>query len=131
MSESIARQWLSESSDTANNKQFKAHMNLISERISLRGLPGYENINYEAWYKQCEDEFSNNVLKSVRYDGFKMETDTESRIIFKTFETVEAHDGKINRHGIEVLLEKEGDGVWRLVQERILSEDESRENGLI
>lgn len=131
MSELIAKQWLSESADTANNKQFQAHMNLISDRISLRGLPGYENINYEAWYKQCEDEFSNNILKSVRYDGLKMLTESDSRITFMSFETVEAHDGKINRHGIEVLLEKEGDGVWRLVQERILSEDESRQNGLI
>lgn len=125
MSETIANQWLSDSADTANSKQFQAHMNLISERVSLRGLPGYENINYEAWYKQCEDEFSNNVLKSVRYDGLKMISESQDRVVFKTVETVEGNDGKINRHGIEVLLEKEGDGIWRLVQERILPENEA------
>lgn len=126
MSEAIARQWLSDTADTANKKEFEAHMNLISSRVSLRGLPGYENINYEAWYKQCEDEFANNILKSVRYDGLKMLEGTEDRVVFKTLETVEGNDGKINRHGIEVLLEKENDGVWRLVKERVLTEEESR-----
>jgi ketosteroid isomerase-like protein len=51
--------------------------------------------------------------------------------MFKTFETVEATDGTINAQGIEILLEKEDDGQWRLVQERILPADEAKHDGLV
>jgi len=131
MSEAIAKQWLADVANTATNKHFDAHMDLISRKVSLQGVPGFENIGYEDWARQCKHEFDNDVLKSVRYDGFKMIVDTETRIMFKTFETVEGTDGTINGQGIEVLLEKEADGKWRLVQERILPEDETAHDGLL
>ena len=131
MSEAIAKQWLADAANTATNKYFDAHMDLISRKVSLQGVPGFENIGYEDWARQCKHEFDNDVLKSVRYDGFKMIVDTETRIMFKTFETVEGTDGTINGQGIEVLLEKEADGKWRLVQERILPEDETAYDGLL
>ena len=43
----------------------------------------------------------------------------------------EANDGTVNAQGIEVLLEKESDGKWRLIQERILSVAESRHDGIL
>jgi len=131
MSEAIAQQWLSESADTANNKQFTAHMDLISKRVSLTGLEGFENIDYDAWARVCEKEFATGVLQSVRYDGLKMLSSTETQIRFRTYEVVEASDATINANGIEVLLELEQDGKWRLLQERIMSSDEAREDGLI
>ena len=39
-------------------------------------------------------------------------------------------DGKLNAQGVEILLEKEEDNIWRLVQERILPADESAHDGL-
>jgi len=131
MSETIAKNWLENSSITAANKDHVAHMNLISRKVSLQGVPGYENIGYEDWAAQTKHEFENNVLKSVSYKGFKPLTSTLTHIMFKTFETVEANDGTINAQGIEILLEKEEDGKWRLVQERILPADEARHDGLI
>ena len=116
---------------TANAKDFTAHMELISRRVNLQGVPGFETIGYEDWARQCQYEFENNILKSVRYDGFKLVADTAERIMFKTFETVEATDGTINAQGVEMLLEKENDGKWRLVQERVLPSDEAAHDNLI
>ena len=132
MSEEIAKQWLENSATTAaTNKDHEAHMNLISKKVSLQGVPGFENIGYDDWTAQTKHEFENNVLKSVTYKGFKLLTSTLTHIMFKTFETVEANDGTINAQGVEMLLEKEEDGQWRLVQERILPDDEARHDGLV
>lgn len=131
MSKEIAEHWLAEATRTANARDHHAHMNLISERVSLHGVPGYETIGYEDWSKQCQHEFENNLLKHVQYDGLKLIVSTDDRIMFKTYETVEGTDGTINAQGVEMLLEKEDDGNWRLVQERILPPDEAAHDGLI
>ena len=131
MSEQIARQWLHAAAESANQKDHAAHMALISRRVSLHGVPGYEHLDYDDWSAQTAHEFSNNLLKSVRYEGFKLITATEKNIMFKTFETVEGTDGTVNAQGIELLLEKEDDGQWRLIQERILPDDETAHDGLL
>lgn len=130
MENDIARQWLDRLSATANDKNLTAHMALISRRISLLGMPGFESIGYDDWYRQCEYEFGNNILKGVRYFGLKPVVNTASRVMFKTFEQVEATDGTINAQGVEILLEKEDDGQWRMVQQRILPQAESLHAGL-
>lgn len=131
MSEEIAKQWLQDTATTANNKDHVAHMALISKKVSLQGVPGYDNIGYDDWAAQTKHEFENNVLKEVRYDGFKLITVTATHVMFKTFETVEANDGTVNAQGVEILLEKEDDGQWRLVQERILPVDEATHDGFV
>jgi hypothetical protein len=131
MSQMIAEQWLLDAVRTANAKDHAAHMDLISKRISLQGVPGFESIGYDDWSRQTQHEFENNLLKSVRYDGFKLVADTTIRVMFKTFETVEASDGTVNAQGVEMLLEKEEDGKWRLVQERILPPDETAHDQLV
>jgi hypothetical protein len=131
MSQTIAEQWLLDAVRTANSKDHAAHMDLISKHISLQGVPGFESIGYADWSRQTLHEFENNLLKSVRYDGFKLVAETATRIMFKTFETVEATDGTVNAQGVEMLLDKEEDGKWRLVQERILPPDESAHDLLV
>ena len=131
MSIEIAQQWLADAVATARAKDHHAHMDLISQRVNLLGVPGHETIGYEQWSAQCKHEFENNILKSVRYDGLKMIAEKKSRIMFKTYETVEANDGQINAQGVEILLEKEDDNKWRLVQECILPPDETTHDQLL
>jgi len=131
MSKEIAIQWLKEIANTANTKDHLAHMDLISKRVSLHGMPEYEGIDYDDWFRQCQHEFENNLLKSLRYDGLKLVADTDKAIMFKTFETVEGSDGTTNAQGVEILLEQEEDGKWRMVQERILPPDETAHDKLI
>lgn len=131
MSKEAAEHWLKELADTANAKNFVGHMALISTRISLHGVPGFETIGYDDWFKQCQHEFENDILKSVHYAGFKLVAATDSGVMFKTFETVEGTDGIVNAQGVEILLEKEDDGKWRMVQQRILPDDETAHDQLL
>lgn len=131
MSNDIALNWMKTASDTVARHDYTGHMNLISKRVNLLGVPGFESIGYDDWAAQCLHEFDNHIIKSVLYEGLKLRAETDASIMFKTFETVEATDGTINAQGIEVVLEKEDDGVWRLVQERVLPPEETAHDGLI
>ena len=131
MSKQNAQEWLAQSASTANDLNLAAHMNLISKRVALTGIPGYKTIGYKEWHAQCEHEFSDKILKRVQYQGFKLIVETDARVMFKTYETVEGTDGTINAQGVEILLEKEADGVWRLVQERVLPAEETVRDKLI
>jgi hypothetical protein len=57
--------------------------------------------------------------------------ETDNRILFRTSETVEGGDGTVNSQGIEVLLQNEDDGKWRVVQEGVLQPPETVRDGLI
>lgn len=110
MSEKIARQWLQEPASTASARNYAAHMKLISPRVTLQGVPGFDNIDYDGWSAQCKHVFENKVIKSVSYDAFKLIAETATRIMFESCETVDATDGTVNAHGVEILPEKEQDG---------------------
>ena len=131
MSEAIANLWLENAVATVANKDHQAHMSYISQKVSLQGVPGFESIGFEDWAAQVKHEFENNVIKRVGYKGLKLLSATNTHIMFKTFETVEANDGTINAQGVEILLEKEEDGMWRMIQERILPVDEAKHDGLM
>jgi len=129
--EQIAQAWLNASADTATNKQFDVHFNLISKKVRVTGVPGYESISYDDWARQSEQEFKDDVLKSVEYDGLKLTANNDTQIMFKTVESIFANDGSNRKHGVEILLEKEEDDVWRVIQERVMTDDETRHAGLI
>ena len=122
MRRKVAEEWLERSAPTATAKDFEAHMNLISRRVQVHGVPGFDVIGYDDRAKQCRHEFAAGMLKRVSYDGCKGMT--PGRVMFKTLETVEANDGTMNLNPLEVLIEKEPDGPWRVVQERIISREE-------
>lgn len=119
-----AQQFLDDMARTANALDLAAHMNLISKEVSVFGVPGFDVIGYQDWYNQCEHEFGNRLLKRVSYQGLNVLAEMPSRIMFKSIETVEGTDGAVNISGIEFIIQKEADGVWRVSQERILPEDE-------
>jgi hypothetical protein len=129
--EQIAQHWMDEITRTVAKRDYPAHMDLISRRVRLTGIPEFESIGYEDWARQCQHEFADGVIASVVYRGFKLRAATDSRVMFKTFEQVAATDGTVNAQGIEVVLEKEDDGKWRLLHERVLPEDETRQDGLL
>ncbi len=129
--EQIAKDWLNNIIKTVADKDLDAHLDLISRKVNLTGIPGFDNIGYDDWANQCKHEFENNLIKQISYTGFKLRVNTNNRIMFKTYETVEATDNTVSAQGIEVVIEKEPDGKWRVIQERILPEDESRHDQLL
>jgi uncharacterized protein (TIGR02246 family) len=130
MSEAVIQHWLKEISRTVAKHDHAAHMQLISQDVTLIGVPGFDNIGFDDWSKQCEYEFANRLIERVDYGKIRIRVVTDKRIMFMTYETVTASDGSVNGQGIECLLEKEDDGQWRLIQERILKQDETRQYDL-
>ena len=119
-----AQNFLDAMASSANALNLNEHMNLISKDVSVFGVPGFEVITYQDWFNQCQHEFENKLLKQVSYKGLNVLAETPDRIMFKSIETVEGSDGERNSSGIEFIIQKEGDGLWRVTQERILPQDE-------
>ncbi len=117
-------EFLAAMADTANRLDLDAHMNLISKEVSVYGVPDFEVITYDDWFNQCKHEFENKLLKKVSYEGLNILAETAERIMFKSIESVEGSDDGTNTSGIEFIIQKEYDNQWRVVQERILPEDE-------
>jgi len=124
----IAEQWLTNAAESAAQKDLQSHMGMISKHVSVQGVPGFDSIDYEKWYEQCSHQFANSMIKSIAYKGFNLINATESQIIFTAFETVIGTDGTLNEQIVEMSLEKEDDDVWRLVQERVLIENDAMRN---
>ena len=119
-----ARKMLESLALTANAGAYTSHMNLISKDVSVYGVPGFDVIGYDDWARQCEYEFDAGLLKRVSYEGMRVVTVTPGHVLFKTTETVEGSDGSVNQQGLEIIIRKEADGKWRVLQERILADDE-------
>jgi len=124
----IAEQWLTDAAESAGQKDLEGHMGMISKRISLEGVPGFDNIDYDTWYTQCRHQFENAMIKNITYKGFNLISATESEIRFTVFETVVGADETLNEQIVEMSLEKEDDDQWRLVLERVLIENDAMRN---
>lgn len=124
----IAEQWLNDSADSASQKDLATHMGMISKRISVEGVPGFDNIDYKIWYNQCQHQFANAMIKSIAYKGVNLVSAEDKQIVFTVFERVIGTDGTLNEQVVEMLLEKENDDAWRLVKERVLIENDAMRN---
>jgi len=124
----IAEQWLTTAAESAGQRDLEQHMGMISKRISVQGVPGFDHIDYDTWYKQCRHQFENSMIKSIAYKGFNLISARDTQINFTVFETVVGSDGTLNEQIVEKSLEKENDDVWRLVQERVLIENDAMRN---
>ena len=124
----IAEQWLTHAAETAGLKDLKGHMGMISKRVSVLGVPGFDKIDYDIWFKQCRHQFENSMIKSIAYKGFNLVSSAETQIIFTVFEAVVGTDGSLNEQIVEMSLEKDDGDVWRLVQERVLIENDAMRN---
>ena len=124
----IAEQWLTQAADSAAQKDLDGHMGMISKRVSVQGVPEMENIDYDIWYGQCKHQFEMSMIKSIAYKGFNFVSATETQIDFTVYETVVGTDGTLNEQIVEMCLQKESDDVWRLVQERVLIENDAMRN---
>ena len=130
MTAELASGFLKNLAASANRRDHAAHMDLISRRVAVHGVPGFAVIGYDDWARQCKHEFETGLLKSVSYTGMKVLVSTSTRIMFKTIETVAGTDGSENRIGVEIVIEKEENDRWRITQERILPPAEVQYDGL-
>ena len=128
LKQEIIKTFLSDMAKTASQHDFEKHMNLISKEVEVFGVPGFESISYDDWFKQCENEFSEKLIKAVSYENIDIIDSTESVIMFKTIEHIETKDKTQNATDVVIVITREDDGKWRVTQERILPTDELAQN---
>lgn len=130
MSRPTVDAWLEHFTRTALARDLAGHMAMVSPEVLVFGVPGFDTLGYDDWYRQCEHEFPQGLLTDLGYSAVNIRTASEDRILFKALETTETADGARSRQGVEMLLERDG-GEWRLKQLRLLPEDEARHDGLL
>jgi len=123
--------FLSEMAETANTHNLEAHMNLISKVVKVHGFPEFDVITYNDWFNQCKQEFEDKLLVNVSYKNLHTLSETTDEIRFVAVENVYARDGQENTNCIEFTINKENDGQWRVVHERIISSADLDENNSI
>src|SRR5210317_1859487 len=101
---------------------------MITKRVSLQGVPGFDNIDFDAWSAQFKNQFENDTIVSITHGGLELIFDIESQIMLKSTETVLKTDGTVNQQSVEMILEREDNAVWRFVQERVSPEEDSMNN---
>ena len=117
----VVHKWLEAMSKTIGERDLPKHMELISKKIEVFGNPSKESINYAGWYKRRKNEFDKQNVICVSYNNTQIRTITLRRIIFNVNESIVGTDGRIIALNLDVILEREDDDTWRLVEQTIRS----------
>ena len=121
MAQHIAEDWLNALRDSVKNKDINAHMQLISKNVHVYGIPGMDTLNYQNWLYRRNNEFSNNKLLSLEHKIVRIKNDQVRRLGFQVEEKMMATDGNAVLISKDILLEREEDDNWRVVEEKIHS----------
>lgn len=119
--QNTAQDWLLAITKTVQLRNIHAHMGLVSKSVRVYGVPGIEAITYIDWRKRRQSEFEKNLLKELSYDFIRMKKITIKRLHFIAIETMLGNRGDSFEINKEIILEKEYDGIWRVVEEKITS----------
>lgn len=130
MSNPVVDAWLEQFVATALARDLGGHMAMISPQVMVFGVPGFDTLGYEDWFRQCEHEFPLGLITALEYSRVKLRTAGEQDILFKSLETTQTSDGGSLAQAVEMLLQRDGDN-WKLKQLRMLPEDEARHDGLL
>ncbi|MCB1722499.1 MAG: hypothetical protein H6959_04240 [Chromatiaceae bacterium] len=131
MSEQIVNDWLRQFVASALAGDLAGHMALISPEVMVFGIDGFDTLGYQDWHAQCEHEFPQRLLRDLDYAAIRIRTADPRRILFKALERTQTADGQALAQGVEMLLQADDDGGWRLQQLRVLPDDEARHDGLL
>jgi len=130
MSNAIVDTWLQAFVESAMQRDLSGHMAMISPQVTVFGVPGFETLGYQDWYRQCEHEFPQGLIAAIAYSKVDIRMADDARILFKALETTQTADGDHMAQGVEMLLQREG-GAWLLQQLRLLPVDEARHDRLL
>lgn len=122
--------WAMASCETLERRDVEGHMDLVSKDVKVYGLANHDSVDYNFWFDQVKEQFSQGFIKSVRYYLHAVRQDSDDLILFTAVETLVDSGGNEHESPIEVALAKEQDGVWRVVQQKVLTQDEANTAGL-
>lgn len=117
----VIYKWQEAMSESVRNRDLPAHMALISKKVEVFGNPSKEHINYTGWYKRRKNEFEKHNVLCTSYANTRIKTITLRRIIFNVNESIVGTDGRVIMLNQDIILEREEDDTWRLVEQNIRS----------
>ncbi len=121
MAQHIAEDWLEAISLSVKNQDINEHMRLISKHVHVYGIPGVDVLNYQQWLYRRHNEFLCKRLHSLKYKMIRIKNDQQRRLGFEVEEQMIATNGKAYIIHKDILLEREQDDNWRVVEEKIHS----------
>ena len=119
MPQTIIGNWLEQLTRSVETRDLAAHMALVSQRVQVYGLPGGQIVDYSQWKKRRYTEFSQAQLLALSYQLLNIKTITSRRLGFHVEETMQACNGMCIFIDKDIILEREADDHWRVVEERI------------
>lgn len=111
--------WCMGISDSVKQADIEAHMSNVSRRVKVYGNPSKEVIEYRDWEARRTFEFATGETLAVNYQKIRLISSTQRRLRFSTCETTVGKNGKMLVLSKNIILEREGDGIWRVVEELI------------
>ena len=129
MSEERVDRWLESFAGTARERDLAGHMAHIARDVRVLGVPGFESLGYDDWYRQCAQEFPQGLITDLQYSEPRVRASTPEQVMFFTEEKISTSEGNSLSHMLEMVL-IERDELLLLRQLRILSDDEAKHYGL-
>ncbi len=111
--------WCSSISSSVQQKNLEVHMSLVSQKVSVYGMPSKGVIDYTQWQTRRQHEFENGELLSLNYQAIRIINSTAKRIVFNTNEVMMSQSGTMVTLDKNITLEYESDEVWRVVEENV------------
>ena len=106
-------------SGSVQSRDIEQHMQHVSQKISVYGMPSKAVIGYKEWKARRHHELKNQELIALNYQGIRIISCSAKRITFNTNETMVGKDGKMVILDKNIIIEHEADGNWRVVEENV------------
>ena len=119
LAEQTVRSWFMSMSGSVQSRDIEQHMQHVSKKINVYGMPSKGVISYKEWKSRRHFEFKNDELLALNYQGIRIISCSTKRITFNTSETMVGKDGKMVILDKNIIIEHEDDGTWRVVEENV------------
>ena len=118
--QSIIVDWCNRVSRSITRRDLKEHMQHVSEKVMIYGVPGYQQLNFLDWEKRRSHEFRHNLIETLTYKLNSIKSSTPVRILFHAEETMQAASGQVIIIDKEITLELHPQlQLWQVVEENI------------
>jgi len=111
--------WCLNISQSIKQADLDKHMQLVSNKVKVYGMPSKGVIDYKEWRARRKYEFKNGSLMALNYQDIKLIGSSAKRLRFTATETMVGKDGKMVILNKNFTLELEDDSNWRVVEENV------------
>ena len=115
----IVETWTFQIAETIKQRDINAHMQLVSADVQVYGMPSKAVIRYDEWRERRQVEFKTGEVQSVSYVIERIISSMPRRITFSARENLLNNKRKVIIIDKTIILEKEDDNVWRVVEQTI------------